>query len=318
MNRYSRQILYTNIGESGQNQLSKKIVCIVGIGALGTVVSELLTRSGIGKIILIDRDFIELSNLQRQSLFDELDTGKLKSDVAKQKLQKINSKIKIISKSEDLDHINVTKLIGKVDLIIGCTDNMESRFLLNDYSIKNNIPYVYGGAVSDKGFVFNIMKKGPCLRCVFKGKTNETCDTVGILNSNSHIISSLIANESIKILLNKNPEKKLIHIDVWKNDFFKINVKIDKKCPVHNHNFEYLEGNLIINESKLCGKGSYQFKIKYDFEKTIKILNKIDKVKKFGKVAHFKNITLFADNRILVKTKDEKSAKKLIEKYIGN
>jgi molybdopterin-synthase adenylyltransferase len=128
MDRYSRQLLYKNIGKTGQSKLLKSTVCIIGIGALGSVCSELLTRAGIGKLVLIDRDYIELNNLQRQMMFDESDIGKSKSITAKEKLSKINSGIKITAKIDDLDCTNVKQLIGTPDLILGCTDNMESRF----------------------------------------------------------------------------------------------------------------------------------------------------------------------------------------------
>jgi len=177
--RYLRQEIFREIGKKGQSKLRKSTVAIVGLGALGSVSAELLARAGIGKLIVIDRDIVELSNLQRQSLYDESDIGKPKAIAAKEKLSKINSEIKIDIFIDDLNRENIDKILslrGKyidekfnkivennkknknnIDLILDCTDNLETRFLVNDFSIKNKIPFIYSSAVGSKGYVFNVM-----------------------------------------------------------------------------------------------------------------------------------------------------------------
>ena len=229
--RYSRQEIFPEIGKSGQNKLIKSTVAIVGLGALGSVSSELLARAGIGNLVLIDRDIVELTNLQRQSLYDENDIGKPKAAAAKEKLNKTNSEINVEIHADDLNFENV-KILNGSDLILDCTDNLETRFLINDYSIKNNVPFIYSSAVGSKGYTFNIVPhKTACLRCFLDEKMpNETCETGGVLNSITHLIPSLQANEAIKILLKKDFEKRLIFFDVWKNELAKINVTKNSNC----------------------------------------------------------------------------------------
>lgn len=316
MSRYEKQIKYINIGQDGQSILKNRKICIIGIGALGSVASELLVRAGIGSLLLVDRDYVEITNLQRQSLFDEKDVGRLKVNQAKKKLNIINSQVKITIKSEDLDYSNINDLIGNVDLIFGCTDNMQSRFLINDYAVKYNIPWIYGGAVSDKGIIFNILPKGICLRCIIKGRPTQTCDTLGILNSNSHIVASMMANEGIKILLNKNYEKKLIHINIWKNEFLKINVVKNEKCETCNGNYKFLDGKNSTKAIKLCGTGLYQFKqINMNYND---LKNQFRDANFFSGIFHYKEISVFKDGRVLIRAKDERNAKKLFVKYIGD
>jgi adenylyltransferase/sulfurtransferase len=319
MDRYSRQHLYKNIGKSGQKKLSHSSICIIGIGALGTVAADLLARAGIGKLHLVDRDFIEISNLQRQTLFDESDIGKLKADTAKIKLEKTNSEVHISSSNTDLDHTNISDHIGLPDLILGCTDNMESRFLINDYCKKYKIPWIYGGAVSDKGSVYNILPSSPCIRCVFPGQGEETCDTAGILNSAAHIVSGIMANEAIKILVSKAAEDMLIHIDVWKNEFIKIRVQKNKDCPACKGNYQYLTGKIGIKTVKLCGRGVFQIKgKKKNLLELKKKFEKIGKAVSFSGIVHFNGISVFEDGRAIIKAKTIEEAKSLYSRYIGN
>ena len=193
--RYIRQEIFREVGKKGQNKLGNSTVAIVGLGALGSVSSELLARAGIGKLILIDRDIVELSNLQRQGLFDESDAGKPKSLSAKEKLAEINSEIKIDFFIDDLNFNNIEKLIPikNIGLILDCIDNLETRFLINDYCMKNKIPFIYSSAIGTKGYVFNIIpdKDSPCLRCFLQEAAKlDTCETAGVLNSIPHLISS--------------------------------------------------------------------------------------------------------------------------------
>ena len=320
MQRYERQELYSNIGKLGQKQLQKATICIVGVGALGTVSSTLLARSGLN-LILIDRDFIELNNLQRQLMFNESDIGKSKAYTAEEKLKQINSTIKIISHCTDLNYKNIELLAKGADIILGCTDNMESRFLINNYSLKHKIPWIYGGAVADKGLLYNILpkdKKRACFRCIIKGSSGETCDTAGILNANSAIIGSMMANEAIKIILDL-PEQSLIHMNLWDNTHEKISVPKTKGCKACSGNYEYLSGDIYTKHAKLCGKGTYQiYGKKQDLTELKKKLSKLDKVIMFKDILHFKELTIFSDGRVFIKSESEPIAKSLYSKYVGN
>ena len=219
--RYIRQQIFEEIGKKGQEKLGKSSAAIVGLGALGSVSAQLLARAGIGRLVLVDRDIVELSNLQRQPLFDENDVGKPKALAAKEKLAKINSEAEVQFFIDDLNYENIGEILGRnIGLILDCTDNLETRFLINDFSVKNKIPFIYSSAVGSKGYVFNVIPdKTACLRCFLKeAAALDTCETAGVLNTITGLIPSIQANEAIKILLKKgNPEKNLLFFDVWKN-----------------------------------------------------------------------------------------------------
>ena len=325
--RYIRQEIFKEIGKKGQEKLRKSSVAIAGIGALGSNTAELLARAGVGKLILIDRDVVELSNLQRQRLFDEDDIGKPKALAAKEHLSKINHDIEINSVIDDLNLENIGKIIKDVDLILDCTDNLETRFLINDFCIRNKIPFVYSSAVGGKGYVFDIIPtKTPCLRCFLKEAAQlDTCETVGVLNTITALISPIQVNEAIKILLNKNNiEKNLLFFDVWKNELLKIKINKHSSCICCVKNkFEYLSGKKSSKIVKLCGDNIYQIKGKNIGKKQFNEL-KI-KLKKIGKTADFaycvnfdNKITIFNDGRALIKAMDEKEAKSLYSKFVGN
>ena len=319
-NRYSRQEVFDYIGKNGQKNLSKAKIAIIGIGAIGSQTSSLLARAGIGQLKLIDRDSIELNNLQRQTLFNESDIKKPKSIQAKKHLEKINSSIKITCLNEDLNNEKISELIGKVDLILDCTDNLETRFLINDYSLKNNIPWIYSAGIKSISFLMNIIpKKTPCFSCVFKQSASpETCQTSGVLNSTTSLIASLQVSEAIKILLKKKPETSLMQIDLEKNTFTKLKIKKRKDCPTCNKEYIYLNSINPQGILKFCSTGNYQIQFKKINLKKLKLnLEKIETVEDLGSCIKFKNMLIF-ENRALIKTKSEKEAKTLISKYVGN
>ena len=325
--RYIRQEIFKEIGKKGQEKLRKSTVVVVGIGALGSNSAELLARAGIGNLILIDRDVVELSNLQRQRIFDESDVGKPKALAAKEHLMKINSDTKIDFFIDDLNFENIDKILKyKIDLILDCTDNLETRFLINDFCIKNKIPFIYSSAVGSKGYVFNIIpNKTPCLKCFLKeAQALDTCETAGVLNAITNLISSIQVNEAIKIILNKDYEKNLLFFDIWKNEWSKIKVNKNKNCiGCVKNNFEYLNGKKASKIIKLCGENIYQIKAKnIDKRKFIELKNKlknIGKIVDFGYCINFDNkVTIFQDGRALIKAKDEKEAKSLYSKFVGN
>ena len=348
--RYSRQEIFSEIGKEGQEKIRKSSVAIVGLGALGSVSAELLARTGIGKLILIDRDIVELSNLQRQSLYDEEDIGKPKAMAAKEKLKKINSDVGINFFIDDLNYKNIYDVIPinddgndgksnngknikktnknkKIDLILDCTDNLETRFLINDFSVKNKISFIYSSAVGSKGYVFNAVpgKNNPCLRCFLKEAAQlDTCETAGVLNAITHLVPSIQVNEAIKILTKKsNFEKKLLFFDLWKNELMKIKINKNKKCECcAKNNFEYLNGKKFSSLTKMCGNKLYQIRKNISEENFLLIKNKLKKIGKvidFEYCINFKNkITLFQDGRALIKAKDEKEAKSVYSKFVGN
>ncbi|HLC60161.1 MAG TPA: ThiF family adenylyltransferase [Candidatus Nanoarchaeia archaeon] len=327
--RYLRQEIFTEIGKKGQQKLRKSTVAIIGLGALGSVSAELLTRAGIGHLILLDRDIVELSNLQRQSLYDESDIGKPKAIAARKKLKEINSEVNIDFLIDDLNCNNVGKIINakNINLILDCTDNLETRFLINDFSIKYEIPFIYSSAVGSKGYTFNVVpgKKNPCLKCFLKEAAQlDTCETVGVVNTITHIIPSVQVNEAIKIVLNKDYEKKLLFFDIWKNKLIKIKINKNKKCECCvKNNFEYLSGKKSSKTIKMCGNDIFQIKNKSidkkEFDNLKNRLKKIGKVIDFGYCVNFENkITIFQDGRALIKAKDEKEAKSLYSKFVGN
>jgi adenylyltransferase/sulfurtransferase len=234
LTRYSRQILFSGIGEEGQGLLGQSHAIIIGCGALGSVSASLLTRAGVGSLKIIDRDFIEENNLQRQILFDEEDIkkGLPKAIAAQEKLRKANSSIKIEGVVSDVNYTNIERLLDGADVIIDGLDNFESRFLLNDYCVKNNIPWIYGACIGSTGLTMNIVPAigTPCLRCVLESLppagTVPTCDTAGIIGSIAAVIASIQATEAIK-LLTKNIDamnKDLIKYDIWNGKTQKVHV----------------------------------------------------------------------------------------------
>ena len=314
MERYSRQEFV--IGKKSQGLLSKSKVCIVGIGALGTFSSELLARAGVGCLKLVDRDIVELHNLQRQKLFSETDIGKPKALAAKKRLEEINSDIKIEAISEDITADNIAMI--KSDLVLDCTDNLSTRFLINDYCIKNKIPWIYSAAIGTIGRVMAILPKSYCFRCHFKKAEGlDTCDTAGILNTTIAMTSSIQVSEAIKILISNKPSSGLISIDstLPAISIFNVNKNPECKCCALKQ-FEYLsvKNNDVV---KFCGSGTYQVKGNFDFNVVKKKLHALGKIMDFGSSFSSGRISVF-NGRALIKAKDEKEAKTIYAKFIGN
>lgn len=327
-NRYERQELLKEIGKKGQEQLTKSRVAVLGIGAIGTATAELLARAGIGRIELIDRDIVELHNLQRQSLFTENDCNKPKAVVAAEYLKKINSAIRIESHTTDMNYETI-EILKNYDLILDCTDNMETRFLLNDFCVNNSKPWIYASAVGTKGrmLVFMPIKSNPCFRCLFSSPVPgslETCDTVGVLNTITTTIAALQVTEALKILTSQEPTKELIAYDIWKHFFEKIKVKKKKECLCcEKKQFTFLEGKKETTGVKLCGQGRIQIRGKMpNMQELEKRLQKIGKVtvSEYGLLFTNNNIDffLFPDGRCLVKATTKEEAKAIYGKFVGN
>ncbi|MAG52706.1 MAG: hypothetical protein CMH62_01970 [Nanoarchaeota archaeon] len=319
--RYSRQIIFEKIGAQGQKLLEKSKVTVIGLGAIGTRTAELLARAGVGNLILIDRDVVETSNLQRQTLFTEEDVNKSKAFASLDHLKKINSQIKIKAIFKDINHKNIESNV-KGDLIVDCTDNMETRFLINEFSIEKNIPWIFSSIIGSSGMVFNIIpKKTPCFNCIFSAPEEVlgTCDTEGIINTTASLVSSMQVTEAFKILTKQPIIKELIYFDLWKNKIEKTKIKKLQNCQACNREFNYLNGKNSSEIIKICGNNSYQLKgRKLKLKEVARKLKKLDKVLLNEHCLIFKELTMFPDGRTLVKTSSPEKAKSIYTKYIGN
>lgn len=229
--RYHRQTILSEIGPHGQKLLEKTTIAIIGIGAIGTVAAELLLRSGITTLTLIDNDTVEETNLQRQLLYQESDLQKNKALAAKQQLLKINSTAKITTIPQRLTKTNL-KILKKSHLILDCTDNLETRFLINDFCKQHHLPWIYASAIRTHGYVMPIFPKGPCLRCFLKNSPIETCSTQGVFNTITTSIAALQVTEAIKIITNKATEPKLYYYNIYTPELKKITIKKNPDCPV--------------------------------------------------------------------------------------
>ena len=269
--RYSRQILFPPIGLEGQRKLGEGRVAIVGMGALGTVLANHMVRAGVGYVRIIDRDFVDNSNLQRQMLYDEDDADATipKAIAAAKRLQLINSSVVIDPHVSILNPTNAEQLLHDVDVILDGTDNFAVRFLLNDVSIKLGIPWIYGGAVASRGVSLTILPgQTPCLRCLFTqapaSGTTDTCDTAGVIGGIIHVVASFQATEALKLLVGATEQLNLSmqQWDLWFNQNSSIRVSGAKKsdCPACGHKqFDYLDAILESDTiQSLCGRNSVQ------------------------------------------------------------
>jgi molybdopterin-synthase adenylyltransferase len=271
LERYSKQVLFSQIGEVGQRRLLSGRAVLFGCGALGGVLAETLVRAGLGWLRIVDRDFVELSNLQRQVLFDESDvaTRLPKAVAAAEKLRRINSSVTIEPVVVDVDHTNVLTLVEGSELILDGSDNFELRFLVNDASLDTGIPWIYAGVIGSHGQVMPIFPgKSACLRCLIErvpdAGSTETCDTAGILGPAVNVIASLAAVAALKILSGQ-PEKvsrTLSYVDVWDGTLRQLNVgdlRERADCPACKQGERlWLSGKMGSRTSVLCGRNAVQ------------------------------------------------------------
>src|SRR5258708_7172505 len=226
--RYSRQVLFPGIGKEGQKRLALAKVAVVGCGATGTCVSALLARAGVGRLLIIDRDYVEPSNLQRQSLFDEADAAESlpKAIAAARKIAAFNSAVQVQAEAADLTPENIHARLGDsdLDLILDATDNFETRYLINDFAVKYSKPWIYAAAVAAYAVTMNVLPgETACLSCIFPAPPQgavETCDTAGILNSAVNLIGSIQATEALKFLTGARDKlrRTLLSFHVWSNE----------------------------------------------------------------------------------------------------
>ncbi|APC48252.1 ThiF family adenylyltransferase [Virgibacillus halodenitrificans] len=335
INRYSRQILFEQINKAGQQRLSESTVLIVGIGALGTVISNQLVRAGVGKVRIVDRDVVEISNLQRQILFDEEDAEKSlpKAIAAKRKLERVNSMVEIEAIIGNASRDNIDELTEGVDVVLDGTDNFATRYLLNDICFKKNIPYSYGGVVSSRGMTaFFVPKQTPCLRCLSKEGSdgNQTCDTVGVISPVVDMVSSLQVTETLKYLTNRGEylRNTLRSFDIWFNQQYDIKLnKPDPNCPTCQLNqYPALQKKAKEEEIVLCGRNTVQIHLlnHVSLEQLESKFSGIQSLKRtpfFLKVTIDEQIslTIFTDGRVLVQgTEDQVYARTVYDRYIGS
>ena len=333
--RYSRQILFAPIGTEGQKKLAAARVAIVGCGATGSALASLLARAGTGYLRIIDRDYVEPSNLQRQVLFDEADAAESlpKAVAAARKIAGFNSEIQVEAHSADLTPLNAEELLSDVDLILDGTDNFETRYLINDFSISREIPWIYAAAVASYGVTMTVLPgKTACLACIFPDSprgTVETCDTAGILNSAVNFVASIAATEAIKLLVGERDKvrRTLLSYDVWSNDRAEISTaKPREDCRAcRRRDFVHLAGEGRPHIT-LCGRNSVQI---HERRRPIDFAEISQRLMPHGAVRHNEfvlkfwrepyEITLFPDGRAIIKgTTDTAIARSLYARYVGS
>ncbi len=332
--KYSRQVLFSGIGEDGQARLLASRAVIVGCGAIGAAAANLLVRAGVGRVRVIDRDFVEPSNLQRQTLFDEADALQAlpKAVAAERKLRSINSAIAVEGVVADLNPRNAPELLAGFDLILDGTDNFETRFLINDFAVSSGLPWIYAAAVASYGLTMTILPGvTPCLACLLETQRQgleETCDTVGVLGSIVNLIASLEVADALKLLAGRTDQLhgRLISCDIWSGRFQSIRVARNPDCRVcARREFSYLEGEAQPHIT-LCGRDSVQIHergraldlaaLRAHLARTIADVRQNDFLLRFRIPPY--EMTVFADGRAIVKgTKDPAVARSVYARYIG-
>ncbi len=332
--RYSRQILLKEIGAEGQQKLARARLVVVGCGATGSVAASLLARAGVGTLRILDRDYVEPSNLQRQSLFDENDAHESvpKAIAAAGQIARFNSHITIEPHVADLTPQNVDALLSAADLILDGTDNFETRYLINDYAVKNSVPWIYAAAVGSYAVTMNILPgETACLACIFPDSprgTVETCETAGILNSAVSLVASVAATEALKFLAGARSRMRrtLLSWDVWTNEQAEVQANSPRaECHVcGRREFVHLAGEGRPHIT-LCGRNSVQI---HERQRPVDFIEISTRLEPLGNVRHndfvlkfFREpyeITLFPDGRAIIKgTTDTAIARSLYARYIG-
>jgi len=341
--RYSRQILFAPLGEEGQRRLLESRAVLVGCGALGTVLASLVVRAGVGRLRLVDRDFVEFSNLQRQTLFEEADARDAlpKAVAAERRLRAANAGVEIEGLVADLTPENAAELLGGFPLILDGSDNFETRMLMNDYAVSAGVPWIYAAAVGSYGVTFTVRPgETACLACLVESPDGgnaaasdglapeETCDTAGVLNAAAGVVGALEAAEAVK-LLSGHPEAlsgRLISCDVWKSRFQSVRVGRDPGCRAcARRDFRWLEGEAQ-PQVTMCGRDSVQIherRRRLDLDELARRLSTVAAgVRINGFLLRFAvppcEVTVFPDGRAVFKgTRDPAVARSLYARYIG-
>lgn len=335
--RYSRQILFGGIGAEGQKRLAEGRVAIVGCGATGSAIAALLARSGVGRLRVIDRDYVEASNLQRQALFDEKDAAESlpKAIAAARKIAAFNSAIEVEARVEDVAPANINLLLDGMAVIVDGTDNYETRYLVNDYAVKNAAPWIYAAAVGSYGITMNILPgTTACLACIFPDMPRgmvETCETSGILNTAVNAVASIAATEAMKLLIGGEAAKKLRKtlwsVDVWTNEHAEISAENPREgCRAcGKREFVHLAGEGRPHIT-MCGRNSVQI---HERARPIDFREMQKRLETHGAVRHNEfvlkfwrepyEMTLFPDGRAIIKgTTDTGVARSLYARFVGS
>jgi molybdopterin-synthase adenylyltransferase len=333
--RYSRQILFRGVGAEGQRRLALARVALVGCGATGSAVASLLARSGVGTIRIIDRDYVEPSNLQRQTLFDEADARESlpKAIAAARHIAAFNSQIVVEPQVADLTPENIKVLLEGSGLILDGTDNFETRYLINDYAVKSSVPWIYAAAVGSYGVTLNVLPgTTACLACVFPDSpqgTFETCETAGILNSAVNLVASIEATEALKLLTGAGDKvrRTLLSFDVWTNERAEIQAgrPLSGCRACAERDFVHLEGEGRPHIT-LCGRNSVQI---HERHRPVDFGEMNERLKPHGTVRHNDfvlkfwrdpyEMTLFPDGRAIIKgTTDTGVARSLYARFVGS
>ncbi len=332
--RYSRQMLFKEIGGEGQHKLSLSRVVIVGCGATGSALASLLARSGVGMLRILDRDYVEPSNLQRQSLFDEDDARESvpKAIAAARQIARFNSEIAVEAHVADLIPANVDSLLGGCDLILDGTDNFETRYLINDYAMKNSVAWIYSAAVGSYGVTLNILPgETACLACIFPESPRgnlETCETAGILNSAVNLVASIAATEALKFLVGATAKMRrtLLSWDCWTNERAELAaIRPRAGCLACSGEFVHLAGEGRPHIT-LCGRNSVQI---HERQRPVDFAELSSRLEPHGKVRHNEfvlkfwrepyEMTLFPDGRAIIKgTTDTAVARSLYARFVGS
>ena len=336
--RYSRQVLFEGIGAEGQSRLSNARVLIIGCGALGSAQAEALARAGIGSLTIVDRDFVEFSNLQRQTMFTESDAEERlpKAIACMNHIREINREIEVEPVIADVNHSNVERLMEGADLVLDGTDNFATRYLINDACVKHQINWIYGAAVGSYGVTMTI-RPGltSCLRCVFPeappAASSPTCDTAGVIMPIISIVAAVQVTEAIKLLTGQIDQLhgSLMQFDVWKNDWRRIALRPPSEdCPTCAlQEYETLRPDAKEFAAVMCGRHAVQVSPGYgariDLDALRRKLEAAGEVKANDYLLRFRageyELTVFPDARSIIRgTDDIATARSLYSKYIGN
>ena len=335
--RYARQTLFAGIGKAGQARLSTARVLIVGCGAMGSALASNLARAGVGHLRIVDRDYVEGNNLQRQVLYDEQDVrrGMPKAAAAAENLRRVNSQIEIEPVIADVTADNVEELLEGVDVALDGTDNFETRYLLNDACLKSDIPWIYNGVIAAYGVTMTVRPGDTaCLRCVFPERplpgTTPTCDTAGILNGIVAVVGGLAATEALKLLVGSDTlVSGMTWVDLWQNTFDRIELPRQPDCPACGRgDYEYLDAALDESGTSLCGRNAVQVRPPRGTSGALDLAALEERLRAVGEVAsngyllrlHVDgyDVTIFPDARAIVKGTDEPAvARSVYAKYVG-
>ena len=335
--RYARQVRFAGIGAAGQERLRGGRVLILGCGALGSAAADLLARAGVGHLTVVDRDVVEWTNLHRQLLFDEADAaeGLPKAIAAARALARINSEVRVESVVADVRSDNVERLVAGAHVVVDGTDNLETRYVLNDACVKLGVPWVYGGAVAATGMAMAIVPgETACFRCLFPGDGGAgkmaTCDTVGVLASTVVAVAAVQFTAVVKILVgDREGLGELVAFDVWTQDHEHTSVPRRPDCPCCvQHRLDYLDGRLTSRSTTLCGQDAVQVSpatgLALDLTKLAErlagvgtVIFKASVILRLAVGGH--ELTVFPDGRAIVKgTGDPAVARALYARYVGS